>query len=80
MELIDTVELMCSSDDKNRLKAEYEQNRIRIENLQNLILDYRDKKLSFIPRCPLNLLIVQLSVMQQYESILEQRMKFEEVE
>ena len=38
MELKDTIELMTSSDWKDRFKAEYLQTKIRYEKLHNLII------------------------------------------
>lgn len=77
MELKDTIDLMTSSDYKDRFKAEYYQVKIRVEKLDKLLRDYRDGKLGFIPSSPLYLLHGQLIDMEKYMSKLELRAEAE---
>lgn len=51
MELQDTVELMNSSDYKDRFKAEYYQAKIRYDKLDDMTVKYEARTLTFIPRC-----------------------------
>lgn len=77
MELKDTIDLMTSSDYKDRFKAEYYQIKIRVEKLDKLLQDYRDDKLDFIPSSPICLLHGQLIDMKKYMSRLELRAEAE---
>lgn len=77
MELKDTVELMNSSDYKDRFKAEHEQLRIRAFKLKNM-LDNWDN-LGFTPSCPKELLQEQLNAMAKYKSILVNRARIENI-
>ena len=56
MELKDTIEMMNSSDYKERFKAEYYQLKIRYEKLDNMYVKYKNVTLLFKPSCPLPLL------------------------
>lgn len=80
MELKDTIDLMTSSDYKDRFKAEYYQVKIRVEKLDKLLQDYRDDKLDFIPSSPIYLLHGQLIDMKKYMSRLELRAEAEGIE
>ncbi len=77
MELKDTVELMSSSDYKDRFKAEHEQLRIRAFKLKNM-LDNWDN-LGFTPTCPRELLQEQLNAMAKYKEILVHRARIENI-
>ena len=61
MELQDTIELMNSSDYKDRFKAEYWQAKIRYDKLDDMTVKYEARTLTFIPRCSLDLLKEQKS-------------------
>ena len=80
MELSETIELMQSGDYKERFKAEYLQTKIRYEKLSEMIRKYEAGTLEFEPKCPETLLDYQLSVMEKYLFVLEERAKIEEVE
>ncbi len=77
MELKDTVEMMNSSDYKERFKAEYHQTKIRYEKLRNMIVRYEAGTLDFTPTCPLNLLKSQNAAMGNYLYCLEVRAEME---
>lgn len=79
MELLDTVELMKSSDYKDRFRAEYYQTKIRAEKLQLTIEKYRNNELNFTPVCSLELLAKQYKAMVDYLFILEHRARVEDI-
>ena len=78
--LKDTSEMMCSSDYKERFKAEFYQTNLRFNKLDKMLEDYADGKLPFTPSCPYNLLHEQLVFMKRYLVCLEQRAKIEGIE
>lgn len=77
MELKETIELMQSSDYKDRFKAEYYQTRIRFEKLTNILDKYQLGTLSFEPSCPIDLLEEQRKYMLRYLHCLEIRATIE---
>lgn len=77
MTLIDTIELMTSSDYKERFKAEYWQTKIRYEKLHKTVTKYEAGTLSFTPSCSLELLKEQKRYMGQYLYCLEVRAEIE---
>ena len=58
MELRDTIEMMNSTDYKERFVAEYLQTRIRYSKLYDMLIDYKAGILSFAPRCSQELLTI----------------------
>ena len=88
MELKDTIELMNSSDYKDRFKAEYYQLKIRYEKLHNMLIKYHaglqngdvTKYLGFEPKCSLTVLTTQEMYMKQYLDQLSIRAEIEEIE
>lgn len=79
-ELKDTVELMNSSDYKDRFKAEYYQLKIRYDKLITMIENWNAGVLKFIPTCPRVTYDFQLKYMKDLLGILEIRAKIEGVE
>ena len=77
MELKETIELMQSSDYKDRFKAEYYQTRIRFEKLTSMLDKYNLGTLSFEPTCPIDLLEEQRKYMLRYLHCLEIRANIE---
>ncbi len=77
MELMETVELMGSSDYKDRFKAEYYQTKIRYEKLHLMIVKYEAGTLDFEPTCPITLLKDQAKHMGMYLYTLEMRAQME---
>lgn len=80
MELNETVELMNSSDYKNRFKAEYFQVKIRHDKLKAMCEKWDEEKLNFEPTCPREIYDLQLGSMKKYMDILVIRAKIENVE
>ena len=80
MELKDTVELMLSSDYKERFKAEYYLTLIRYHKLRAMLKGYREGTLTFTPKCPFEILNNQFLFMQSYLVCLNRRAKIEGIE
>lgn len=77
MELLDTVSLMTSDDYKERFKAEYLQTKIRRDKLKSMIQKLDNGALNFVPKCPRNILIYQLALMNAYLDALKVRADIE---
>ena len=75
--LSETVEMMNSSDYKERFKAEYLQLKIRMKGLSNMLEKYKEGTLNFKPSCSYDLLNGQLKAMDIYASYLEERAEIE---
>lgn len=85
MELMNTFEMMTSSDYKERFKAEYYQTKIRYEKLKAFNTKIEAAMLSEkveMPKhdCPETILRKQQSVMGEYLHILELRAVIEGIE
>ena len=80
MELEDTVDMMKSSDYKERFKAEYWQIKIRWEKLHRMLVKYEAGTLGFEPSCSLELLKKQAFHMGNYIDILEIRAEIENID
>ena len=83
IELKDTVDLMKSSDYKERFIAEYTQLKIRYEKLKDFCnkIEVAEMTKTEPPKhdCPLELLREQQKYMGQYISILEKRAIIEHI-
>lgn len=77
MELKDTVEMMESSDYKERFRAEYFQLKIRMNGLAGMLIKMENNMLNFTPNCSYDLLNGQLKAMNLYASYLEERADIE---
>ena len=66
-------------DWKERFKKEYSELRERFQKLDMMIGKYEKGQLEFEPKCPIDLLKRQCSVMWNYLKILEERAKIEEI-
>ena len=77
MELEDTIEMMNSSDYKERFKAEYHQLKIRYEKLHKMCVRYEAGTLNFTPTCSLDLLKDQKKHMGNCLYCLELRAEIE---
>lgn len=77
MELKDTVELMNSSDYKERFKAEYLQTKIRYEKFHTMLVKREAGTLSFELACPITILLNQKRAMAEYLKYLEIRAEIE---
>lgn len=71
--LEDTVDMMISSDYKERFKAEYYQLVIRYGGLKNMIKKWDNGTLSFTPTCHRNIYDMQLKAMEDYLNVLKAR-------
>lgn len=79
-DLRETIDMMNSSDFKDRVKAEYHQLVIRCKKLEDMCKKYAAGELDFKPNCPLELLQKQLDHMQGYKEILEIRADIEGID
>lgn len=66
-------------DWKERFKKEYYELKERFQKLDMMIGQYEKGQLEFEPKCSIDLLKRQRSVMWDYLSVLEQRAKIEEI-
>lgn len=73
MTLRDTVELMESTDYKERFVAEYQQLVIRYRGLRNIIDKWDQGELEFTPTCPRSTYNMQIKAMTDYIAVLEAR-------
>lgn len=80
MELKDTIELMQSSDYKDRFKAEYYQLVIRFEKLKKMLENWDNNALGFEPTCPRGIYNFQIRAMADYIATLETRAAIEGIE
>lgn len=80
MELKDTVDMMTSDDYKERFKAEFYQLGNRIDKLHNMLEQWDEGKLTFVPTCPRHILSKQLGAMCAYEDALVERARIEGIE
>lgn len=71
--LSDTVELMNSSDYRERFIAEYQQLVIRYKGLRNMLDKWDRGELNFKPTCPRSTYNMQIKTMTDYIAILEAR-------
>lgn len=79
-ELEQTIQLMLSSDYKDRFIAEYWQVRTRFDKLKEMCLKWDANKLDFVPTCSRDIYEKQLSYMFDYIAVLEERAKIEKVD
>ena len=81
MELKDTVQLMQSSDYKDRFIAEYRQLVIRFKKLRKMVENWNN--LDFLPECPKAAYKaaynMQLKAMAEYIAVLEVRAAIEHI-
>ena len=80
MKLQDTIELMNSSDFKDRVKAEYYQLKIRHDGLVRMLKGYREGTLDFVPNCSYDLVHTQLVYMECYMNTLEESAKIQDID
>lgn len=78
--LTDTLSMMSSDDYKERFLAEYIQICVRLSKLKNMLERLDNKTLLFEPDCPYELLRKQADVMLEYGKILQERVKYENIE
>ncbi|WP_295218219.1 hypothetical protein [Ruminococcus sp.] len=79
MELADTIEMMNSSDYKERFKAEYYQLVIRFNKLKSMLERWDRGELNFNPTCPRGIYNFQVKAMADYIACLETRAAIENI-
>lgn len=79
-ELKDTIEMMNSSDYKERFKAEYQQVVIRYKKLAAMLEKWDKVELNFKPTCPRSTYNMQIKAMTDYIAVLEARAVMEDVD
>ena len=78
--LKETVEMMNSTDYKERFIAEYDQLVIRYKGLKNMLDKWDRDELEFKPTCPRSTYNMQIKAMTDYIAVLEARAVMENVE
>lgn len=78
-ELSQTIEMMTSSDYKERFKAEYAQVGLRYERLKDMLEEWDNGTLGFSPTCPRSTYNMQIKAMTDYIAILEARAVMEDI-
>lgn len=79
MELVDTIEMMNSSNYKERFKAEYYQLVIRFNKLKSMLERWDRGELNFKPTCPRGIYNFQVKAMADYIACLETRAAIENI-
>lgn len=79
MKLSETVEMMNSTDYKDRFKAEYNQLAIRYKGLKTMLDKWDNGTLQFEPTCPRSTYNMQIKAMTDYLAVLEARAVMENI-
>lgn len=79
MDLKDTIDLMTSDNHQDRFIAEYNQTKIRRDNLSAMLVKWDAGTLDFDPVCPKSLLMLQKRHMDEYLHDLEVRAELEQI-
>ncbi|MDY2912477.1 MAG: hypothetical protein SOT58_10595 [Agathobacter sp.] len=79
MKLSETVEMMNSTDYKERFKAEYNQLAIRYRGLKTMLDNWDNGTLKFEPTCPRSTYNMQIKAMTDYLAVLEARAVMENI-
>lgn len=79
MKLSETVEMMNSTDYKERFKAEYNQLAIRYKGLKAMLDKWDNGTLQFEPTCPRSTYNMQIKAMADYLAVLEARAVMENI-
>ena len=79
MKLAETVEMMNSTDYKDRFKAEYYQLAIRYKGLKAMLDKWDNGTLQFEPTCPRSTYNMQIKAMTDYLAVLEARAVMENI-
>lgn len=80
MKLSETVEMMNSTDYKERFKAEYYQLKIRVNGLKSMLDKWDKGELNFTPTCSREIYNDQMEYMMNYMTLLENRAYIEKIE
>ena len=79
MKLSETVEMMNSTDYKDRFKAEYYQLAIRYKGLKAMLDKWDNGTLQFEPTCPRSTYNMQIKAMADYLAVFEARAVMENI-
>lgn len=79
MKLLDTIEMMTSTDYKEKFKAEYYQLIIRYRRLKSMLTKWDEGTLTFEPTCPRSTYNMQIKAMTDYIAVLEARAVMEDI-
>ena len=79
MKLSETVEMMNSTDYKERFKAEYNQLAIRYKGLKAMLDKWDNGTLQLEPTCPRSTYNMQIKAMADYLAVLEARAVMENI-
>lgn len=79
MDLINTIGYMKSDSYKKRFIAEYWQNRIRMQKLDNMLSKLAAGTLNFVPDTPRAILRKQSDLMHKLDEIYQQRAIYENI-
>ena len=79
MKLSETVEMMNSTDYKDRFKAEYYQLAIGYKGLKAMLDNWDNGTLQFEPTCPRSTYNMQIKAMADYLAVLEARAVMENI-
>ena len=74
-----TVDIMCSTDYKERFISEYKQLEIRILGLERMLDNWDHNELNFKPTCPRSTYDLQLRAMKDYYAVLQMRAVMENI-
>ena len=77
--LKNTLDIMCSTDYKERFIAEYKQLEIRILGLERMLDNWDHNELNFKPTCPRSTYDLQLRAMKDYYAVLQMRAVMENI-
>lgn len=80
MDLKDTIEMMDSTDYKDRFRAEYYQLKVRHDKLKAMVHKWDKGELNFVPTCPRKAYDAQLAAMVDYMAVLEYRAHVEDID
>lgn len=80
MDLKGTIQMMNSTDYKERFKAEYQQVVIRYRKMSAMLEKWDKGELDFTPTCPRSTYNMQIRAMTDYIAVLEARAVMEGVE
>ncbi len=78
-ELSQTIDMMTSSDYKERFKAEYAQVVLRYQKLKDMLEEWDNGTLRFEPSCPRSTYNMQIKAMTDYIAVLEARAVMEHI-
>lgn len=78
-ELKDTVDLMLSSDYKERFLAEFYQLKTRYQKLRLMLDKWDNNELDFKPTCPRDVYDKQTEAMEMYLDVLADRAEIEDI-